>query len=352
MKRGFIRTAAIAAASAAAGTFAASFGIYMFGFYSPRGKQNDDHHILAPIRTREQYEHSIELIDRLNARPFERVCIRSFDGLRLSGRSYHTKDGAPLAILCHGYRGTPSRDFCGGADIFFGLGFNVLLIEERAHCSSGGHSITFGVKERFDVLSWTGYAVERFGPEVRILLAGISMGAGTVLMASELDLPGNVRGILADCPFTSPAEIIKEFGRANGIPMRLAYPFASLGARLFGGFSLTAAETADIMDTTLTRTISIADCESEIKLHLSFRTPDSVEIEKHAEDIFIWNGITYTEEGTYIQYFNNIHGCDSTVILTLTLDGNTDPDPGPGPGPNPDTTVTDEAEQILYHKGR
>lgn len=245
MKSGILRTAAVASASAAAGTLAASFGIYLFGFYSPRGKQNDDHHILAPIRTREQYEHSIELIDRLNAKPFERVSIRSFDGLRLNGRYYHTKDGAPLAILCHGYRGTPSRDFCGGADIFFGLGFNVLLIEERAHCSSGGHSITFGVKERFDVLSWTGYAVERFGPEVRILLAGISMGAGTVLMASELDLPGNVRGILADCPFTSPAEIITEFGRANGIPMKLAYPFAALGARLFGGFSLTAADAAE-----------------------------------------------------------------------------------------------------------
>ncbi len=240
-----IRTAACAAASTAVGTLAISFGIYMFGFYSPRGKQNDDYHILVQMRSREQYNRSIALIDRMNERPYERISIRSFDGLQLKGRYCHTEDGAPLAILFHGYRGTPSRDFCGGADIFFGLGFNVLLIEERAHCTSEGHTITFGVKERFDALSWTEYAVERFGKDVKILLAGISMGAGTVLMASELDLPANVRGILADCPFTSPAEIIREFGKAQGIPMKIVYPFTALAARVFGGFSLTAADAAD-----------------------------------------------------------------------------------------------------------
>ncbi|MBR0353168.1 MAG: alpha/beta hydrolase [Oscillospiraceae bacterium] len=245
MDRKSLKTAACAAAAAAAGTLAASFGIYLFGFYSPRGQQNDDHHILVDIRSKEQYDRSIALIDRMNEKPYERVSIRSFDGLKLAGRYYHAKDGAPLAILCHGYRGTPSRDFCGGAEIFFGLGFNLLLIEERAHCTSGGHSITFGVKERQDVLSWTRYAVERFGADVKILLAGISMGAGTVLMASELDLPANVRGILADCPFTSPAEIITEFGKAQGIPMKIAYPFTALAARVFGGFSLTAADASE-----------------------------------------------------------------------------------------------------------
>ncbi len=233
------------ALSAAAITAAVTFGIYIYAFYSPRGRQNDDHHILVSLRTQEQYDNTIALIDRLNARPFEKVRIRSRDGLLLSGRYYHLKDGAPLAILCHGYRGTPSRDFCGGANICFNMGMNVLMIEERAHCSSEGHTITFGVRERWDVLSWAEYAVERFGPEVKILLAGISMGAGTVLMASELGLPVNVRGILADCPFTSPSEIIKEVGRSNRLPMKAAYPLASLAARVFGGFSLTGADAAE-----------------------------------------------------------------------------------------------------------
>lgn len=42
---------------AGAGVAAASvYGIYRYVFYSPTGKQNDDHHILAPIRTKAQYD--------------------------------------------------------------------------------------------------------------------------------------------------------------------------------------------------------------------------------------------------------------------------------------------------------
>ena len=228
-----------------AGFAAAVYGTYLYAFYSPRGQQNEDRHILVTIPGREQYERSIKLIDTLNARPYERVGIRSFDGLRLCGRYYHIRDGAPLAILCHGYRGTPSRDFCGGANICFSQGFNVLLIEQRAHCSSQGHTTTFGVKERYDVLAWADYAVKRFGDRVQILLAGISMGAATVLMASGLGLPRQVRGILADCPFTSPAEIIREFGAAKGLPMIAAFPLAELAARVFGGFSLDEADAVE-----------------------------------------------------------------------------------------------------------
>ena len=229
-------------AALGAGTCAlTALGVFRTVFYSPLGRQNDDYQILARFRSREEHDRSIALIDRLRARPYESVGILSHDGLHLRGRYYHLADGAPLAILCHGFRGTPVRDFCGGADICFQEGFNVLMIEERAHCSSEGHVISYGINERLDVLAWTRYAVERFGDGVRILLAGISMGAATVLMASALELPPQVRGILADCPYTSPDEIIAEVGRAKGILMKLALPLAELDARVLGGFSLRSA---------------------------------------------------------------------------------------------------------------
>ena len=230
----------IPAAAAAVGT-GSVYGIYRYIFHSPRGKQNDDHELPIPIPTQEQHDRCISLIDALNARLRERVTISSFDGLRLTGRYFHTADGAPLAILCHGYRGTPSRDFCGGADICLNAGFNVLMIEERAHGRSEGHTISFGVNERYDALAWTQYAAQRFGPDTKILLAGISMGAATVLMASELDLPANVCGILADCPYTTPEEIIAIVGEMMKFPMKLAMPFVRLAARVFGGFSLKNA---------------------------------------------------------------------------------------------------------------
>ena len=206
--------------AAAAGAGAGSvYWIYRYIFHSPRKNQGDDHDLPIPIPTQEQHDRCISLIDALNARPYERVSILSQDGLRLS-------------------------DFCGGANICLSRGFNVLMIEERAHCSSEGHTISFGINERYDVLNWTRYAAERFGPDTKILLGGISMGAATVLMASELDLPGNIRGILADCPYTTPEEIITLTGKKLKFPMEALFPFVRLAAKLFGGFTLGGVNAA------------------------------------------------------------------------------------------------------------
>ena len=180
-------------------------------------------------------------IDALNALPCERVYITSADGLRLTGRYYPAKPGAPLVIACHGYRGTPSRDFSVGAEIYRSMGCALLLIEERGQCGSAGHTITFGAMEKYDVLLWTRWAAERFGG-IPILLGGISMGAATVLMASALGLPENVRGVIADCPYTSAKDIICSVGRDSVVPMELLYPFVRLSAKLFGHADLAQAD--------------------------------------------------------------------------------------------------------------
>ena len=64
------------------------------------------------------------------------------------------------------------------------------------------------------------------------------MGAATVLMASNMNLPSNVAGILADCPYSSPAEILKAVCRKMRIPVGIAYPFAVLGAMVYGHFCI------------------------------------------------------------------------------------------------------------------
>ncbi len=179
---------------------------------------------------------------QLNDRPYETVTITSHDGLTLSGRYYHIRDGAPLDIGFHGYRSSCLTDFSGGSELSFQLGHNLLLVDERAHGKSQGRTISFGVRERQDVLSWTNYAVCRFGPQVQILLYGVSMGAATVLMAAELDLPKNVRGIIADCPYASPIEVMLHVGKVIRFPSLLIRPFAILAAKVFGGFDLMEAD--------------------------------------------------------------------------------------------------------------
>lgn len=216
---------------------AGSYYSYRIAFHAPEQNRNQEPSLEGPLydacrpRIREMYE-------ALSDRPFEPVTIRSRDGLTLFARYYHIADGAPLDICCHGYKSHPFTDFSGGSGLCFAMGHNVLLIDQRGHHHSSGRSITFGIMERWDVLSWVNYAIERFGTDVKITLYGVSMGAATVLMAAGLPLPEQVKGIAADCPYAKPEDIILEVGRKMHYPPKLIRPFLHLGAFLFGGFRL------------------------------------------------------------------------------------------------------------------
>lgn len=214
-------------------------------FYAAPKKKN------GPIKlpSGEQYEVNrdkmLSLIDEMRAIPFETVYITSFDGLNLAGRYYHVKDGAPVHIQFHGYKGWAYRDFCGGNKLARERGCNTLVVDQRAHGMSEGNTISMGINERFDCLSWINYICERFGRDVKIVISGVSMGATTVLMTAGLGLPENVIGIIADCPYSSPKEIIMKVCSDMKLPERLMYPFVRLGAKLYGHFDLEAADAAE-----------------------------------------------------------------------------------------------------------
>ncbi len=184
-------------------------------------------------------------MDKVDSTPCEWVYIDSHDGKRLAARYIHSCDGAPLHIQFHGYRGSSTRDFCGGNLLARARGHNTLLIEQRAHSKSDGHTITFGIKERIDCLKWIKYAVKRFGDKTPIILSGISMGASTVLMAGEFDLPKNVVGIIADSPFSSPSDIIKNECANMGLSPKLVFPFIRLGGLIFGRFDVCKASSLE-----------------------------------------------------------------------------------------------------------
>lgn len=210
--------------------------IYKWAFYAiPDPKEN--HRFVAKNKQcQDNRDFMLSLIDELDAIPYETVTITSHDGLKLYGRYYHVCDGAPIHIEFHGYRSMAIRDFSGMDRIVRTLKHNTLLIDQRAHGSSEGNCISFGIKERLDCLSWIDYASQRFGKDTPIFLMGISMGAATVLMATGEELPKNVKGVIADCPFTSPWDAIKHSGKKRHIPASLAYPFVFTGAKLFGHF--------------------------------------------------------------------------------------------------------------------
>ena len=241
----------ILALSLAALAFLISLFAFLAAFYSPARFRTRDDAIPAGAQYREKREHMLSLIRGMEALPCEEIRIPAFDGVSLRARYYHLRDGAPLQIEMHGYRGAAVRDFCGGHALARELGMNVLAVDQRAHGESGGKVITFGVRERLDCQSWAQYAFLRFGPETPIYLAGVSMGAATVLMASALELPHTVRGIIADSPYTEPEAIIRKvISKDAHLPAVALLPFLRFGARLFGRFDLRGASALEAVGRT------------------------------------------------------------------------------------------------------
>ena len=214
---------------------------YIICFHVPRKHYEDPYQRVNTPQFRSVQHLMDQSTEILESTDCEDVTITSYDGLKLHGRFYAVQDGAPVIIAFHGYRSAALRDCAIGFSLGLKYSYNVLAVDQRAHGKSEGHVITFGVKERYDCRSWAEYVAERFGTDRPILLSGISMGAATVLMAADLDLPRNVKGIIADCAYSSPTDIIRKVCHDIGYPVKLTYPCVRLGARIFGSFDLGAA---------------------------------------------------------------------------------------------------------------
>ncbi len=143
----------------------------------------------------------------LQERDCETVTLICKDGEKLVGHLRCCNLPKRIVIAMHGWRSAWNRDF-GLIDAFWrGADCSVLYAEQRGQNNSGGKYIGFGLTERYDCLEWIQWAQKRFGRKIPIYLAGISMGASTVLMAGGLALPEQVHGIMADCGYTSPYHI-------------------------------------------------------------------------------------------------------------------------------------------------
>ncbi len=171
------------------------------------------------------------------------IYTRSKDGLRLYARWIPVENARGTILLAHGYRSTPYIDFSLILDTYHNLGLNMLIPDQRSHGRSEGKYITFGVKESEDMQCWVSYHNANFG-RLPLIISGLSMGASTVLYMANEDLPSNVKGIIADCGFTSPWKIIGEiFKKVVHLPPVLFLWAGELGARLFAGFSFREKDT-------------------------------------------------------------------------------------------------------------
>ncbi len=181
---------------------------------------------MADDATWEEYKKMIyPAKEWLMAQPLEPVSIKARDGITLKGHYLAAEEPTGRLVIClHGYTSSGLSNFCAMAQFYQKMGFDLLIVDHRAHGESDGDYVGFGILDRYDCLAWIRYATERFGEDTSILLHGISMGAATALMTLGFaDLPAAVKGVVSDCAFTSPydvfAHIVKRDYKMSPFPL-------------------------------------------------------------------------------------------------------------------------------------
>lgn len=134
----------------------------------------------------------------------EDVFINSFDNLKLHGYILKTENSDKWAITVHGYT-NKAESMSAVAYKYHSLGYNILMPDLRGHGKSEGSYVGMGWHDRLDILKWIDLIIKE-NKDAKILLHGISMGAGTVMMVSGEELPENVKVIIEDCGYTSAKE--------------------------------------------------------------------------------------------------------------------------------------------------
>lgn len=189
-------------------------------------KKSDKSEILKNTTTDKSIDLKITNRDFFNDVLTRDVYVKSRDDLMLHGY-YVENNSKQTIILIHGY---DSNGYRKGpmAKVFYDHGYNVLSPDLRAHGQSQGSVISMGWPDHYDLLEWIDL-VNAIKPDGQIVLLGVSMGAATILNATGLSLPRNVKAAIADCAFTSPWELYQyQFKNQYHAPTRPILDFVNL----------------------------------------------------------------------------------------------------------------------------
>ena len=131
------------------------------------------------------------------------------DGLNLYGEFYRLNDSNKCVFIIPGRCESLLYSYYF-APPYEAAGYNVMMVDARAHGLSDGTHNTVGVKESGDLLAWLKLAVDELGME-EIYFHTICIGTATALLAmTHPDCPTQVKGLVTEGCFTSFAETFKQ----------------------------------------------------------------------------------------------------------------------------------------------
>jgi fermentation-respiration switch protein FrsA (DUF1100 family) len=196
-----------------------------------------------------------DIIDRgnnwINKQLLQDIYIKTKDKIVLHGTLIKNKNSKGIFLEVPGYRSTPDRDLYPSCHEYYNMGYSILLIDNRSSGKSTGKYITFGIKESQDIVLWIRH-LNRLYPNKNIILAGVSMGATSILMSlKRIKKNMNVKLALVDSPFIYPYEevlyCIKHYFHING---RLLIDMINLWSIIIAKYNLKEENTISCLKRT------------------------------------------------------------------------------------------------------
>jgi alpha-beta hydrolase superfamily lysophospholipase len=150
----------------------------------------------------------------------QKVQLETVDKTKLAGWycTYNNKLVKPkgTVILFHGHGGK-KNDLIRESTEFSNLGYNILLIDFRAHGNSDGNTCTIGFEESKDVKAAYDYIAAK--GEKNIILFGVSLGAAAILKAVKDDYV-HPQKLILEMPFGTLQDAVKGRLKMMNLPQQ------------------------------------------------------------------------------------------------------------------------------------
>ena len=165
--------------------------------------------------------------------PYQTVHLFTKDSLALEAWYIPVDSSKGTVILFHGLGGNKSSVLKQAYEFRY-LGFNVMLVDLRAHGRSNGNITTMGFSESEDVKLAYEYILKK--GEKKIILYGISLGS-VVIAKAFYDYNIAPSGIILEIPFSNMKKLIGVRGKMIGFPENPFGGFVTFWASLEQGFN-------------------------------------------------------------------------------------------------------------------
>jgi fermentation-respiration switch protein FrsA (DUF1100 family) len=183
-------------------------------------------------------EQTEEMLKRVGATKEDFLVLAS-DGVELHGwKVYSRAPNGNWMLLFHGVSDNRTG-VLGHAELLLRHGYDVVMMDSRAHGESGGEMATYGWKERYDSVAITNalYSTENVH---HLGALGVSMGAAIALQSAAVE--PRIEAVVAEDPFANLREVSYDYGGLHFSPLlgktlfRPATIFALRALASAGGF--------------------------------------------------------------------------------------------------------------------